>query len=387
MGAVLSNTGDFMQDIAQSWLVWQLTHSAFLLGLVGFFDTIPRLLFGAIGGVIADRVDRRRLLIITQTLAMAQAFVYWFAVYFKFIVFWHIILLTLFLGVMNSINQTARQSLVNNIVPKEDLLNAISLHASVFNMSRILGPSVGGVLIAVIGIAGCFFINGLSFLAIIWSLFVMDLPPWERKGGNESIWSEIKEGYEYVKSHHWVFSIICLSYVVAVMGSPYPRFLPVFASNILHVGPFGFGLMMAAPGVGATVSTLCLASLGIARPGILLICACVLGFSIFLALFAFSHSFAFSLVLLTLIGFCFVAFRASANTAIQTDAPHDLLGRVLSLFFMDRGLWSLGALLMGGVASMIGVAWAFAGGAVVCAAAATWMLLDLRRSTYQKISL
>ncbi len=384
MGAVLSNTGDFMQDIAQSWLVWQLTHSAFLLGLIGFFDTIPRLLFGAIGGVIADRVDRRRLLIITQTLAMAQAFVYWFAVYFKFIVFWHIIVLTLFLGVMNSINQTARQSLVNSIVPKEDLLNAISLHASVFNMSRILGPSVGGVLIAAIGIAGCFFINGLSFLALIWSLFVMDLPPWEKKEGNESVWSEIREGYEYVRGNHWMFSIICLSYVVAVVGAPYPRFLPVFASNILHVGPFGFGLMMAAPGLGATVSTLCLASLGIARPGILLICLCVLGFSVFLALFAFSHSFAFSLVLLTLVGFCFVAFRASANTAIQTDTPRDLLGRVLSLFFMDRGLWSLGALLMGGIASVVGVAWAFAAGAVVCAAAASWMLLDLRRSAHKK---
>ncbi len=379
LGAILSNTGDFIQDIAQSWLVWQLTHSAFLLGLIGFFDTIPRLLFGAVGGAIADRVDRRRLLIVTQTLAMAQAFVYWFAVYFKFIVFWHVILLTLFLGAVNSINQTARQSLVNSIVPKDDLLNAIALHSSVFNMSRILGPSFGGVLIAFAGIAGCFFINGLSFLALIWSLVVMDLPSWEGKNGNESIWSEIKEGYEYVKSNRWVFSIISLSYVVAVAGAPYPRFLPVFASNILHVGPSGFGLMMAAPGLGATVSTLCLASLGIVRPGILLIGSCVFGFSVFLALFSFSRSFLFSVVLLALIGFCIVAFRASANTAIQTDTPHDLLGRVLSLFFMDRGLWSLGALLIGGVASMAGVARAFAACALICAAATAWMLLSVKR--------
>ncbi len=382
IGAVLSNTGDFMQDIAQSWLVWQLTHSAFLLGLIGFFDTIPRLLFGALGGAIADRVDRRRLLVITQTLAMIQAFVYWFAVYFKFIVFWHIIFLTLFLGVVNSINQTARQSLVNSIVPREDLLNAIALHSSVFNMSRILGPSVGGVLIAVVGIAGCFFINGLSFLAIIWSLLIMDLPPWEGKTAQETIWNEIKQAYDYVKSNRWIFSIISLTYVVALMGAPYPRFLPVFASNILHVGPSGFGLMMSAPGLGATISTLCLASLGIVRPGPLLICSCALGFALFLALFALSHSFIFSLCLLTLVGFCFVAFRASANTAIQTDTPYDLLGRVLSLFFMDRGLWSLGALLIGGIAHMIGVSWAFVACAVVCFVASSWLLFAMRGSIH-----
>ena len=167
IGALLSNAGDFMQNVAQSWLVWHLSRSALLLGVVGFFDSIPRLLLGALGGAITDRFDRRRLLILTQTLGMIQAVVYWLAVYFDWIVYWHILVLAGLLGMVNTLNQTARQSLVNSLVPREDLSNAIALHASVFNLSRILGPSVGGLVIALVGIAGCFFLNAVSFLALI----------------------------------------------------------------------------------------------------------------------------------------------------------------------------------------------------------------------------
>ncbi len=371
-----------MQDIAQSWLVWQLTHSAFLLGVVGFFDSFPRLLLGAFGGVIADRMDRRRLVIVTQALAMTQAFVYWAMVYFNLILFWHIILLALVLGLVNTINQTARQSLVNGLVPKEDLLNAIALHSSVFNLSRILGPSLGGVLIALVGIAGCFFVNGLSFIAIILSLFFMDLPPWEATNKKEGLWSEIREGYQYVKGSRRILSVLSLSYVVSLLGAPYSRFLPVFASNILHVGPTGYGLLMAAPGIGAITSSLCLASLGDVRPGILLISSFVLGFSVFLGLFAFSHSFIFSLGLLVLVGACLIAFRASANTAIQTDTPAPLLGRVLSLFFMDRGLWSLGGIFIGSAATIISVPWAFAACALGCGLVAGCLLFFGQESTH-----
>jgi MFS family permease len=364
-----------MQDIAQSWLVWHLTNSPFLLGLVGFFDTIPRLLFGAIGGAIVDRMDRRRLLILTQTLAMGQAFVYWFAVYYQFIAFWHVLLLTLFLGIVNSINQTLRQSLVNSLVPKDELLNAIALHSSMFNLSRILGPSIGGVLIAVVGIAGCFFINGLSFLAIIFSVILMELPPWDRPARKAGLWSEIKEGARYVKGNRNILSVFSLSYIVSLVGAPYSRFLPVFATNVLHVGALGFGLLTAAPGIGATASSLVVASVGNIRPDIILIAFCVLGFALFLALFAFSHSFVLSLGLLILSGFCLIAFRMLSNTAIQMDTPPVLLGRVLSFYFMDRGLWSLGGLLIGSSVSLVGVAWAFAGCACTIAVASTCVLI------------
>jgi len=201
IGALLSNAGDFMQNVAQSWLVWHLTRSTLLLGVVGFFDSFPRLFLGAVGGAITDRFDRRRLLILTQTMGMIQAFVYWFAVYFNYIQYWHVLFLACLLGVVNTLNQTARQSLVNSLVPREHLSNAIALLASVFNLSRILGPSVGGVVIATVGIAGCFFLNALSFLALILTLILMELPAWDGFAQRVGLWKEIKEGYLYLRSN------------------------------------------------------------------------------------------------------------------------------------------------------------------------------------------
>ena len=378
-GALISSSGDFMQNVAQSWLVWELTRSPFLLGVVGFFDTIPRLLIGAVGGAIVDRFDRRRVLMVTQSLAMVQAIVYWLAVYFEVILFWHIAVLAFFLGAVNTINQTARQSLVNSLVPKEELLNAIGLQSSVFNLSKILGPSAGGVIIALIGIAGCFFINALSFVALLFNLHLMEMPPREGRTGKLELWNEIKEGYSYVRSSRTIFYIVSLSYIFALAGAPYNRFIPMVATNILHVGPSGFGLLMSAPGFGATCAALFLASRQNLHPGIPWICSCVLGFALFLALFAFSHSFLLSLALLALIGFCQIAARASSNTAIQMETPSNLLGRVLSLFFMDRGLWSLGGLFIGGAASIIGIDWTFTACASICAIAAAAFLLAAGR--------
>jgi MFS family permease len=380
LGSVISTSGDFMQSVAQSWLVWQLTHSAFRLGLVSFFDTVPRLFIGAVGGAIADRFDRRRVLMITQTLGMVQAIIYWLAVYFKVILFWQIAALAFFLGCIDTVNQTSRQSLVNSMVPKDELLNAIGLQSSFFNLSKILGPSVAGVIIAAIGISGCFFLNAVSFIALIWNLYLMELPAWVEPLKKAGIWNEIKEGYGYVRNNRRIFSIVSLSYVVALVAAPYSRFIPMFATNILHVGPQGFGFLMSAPGAGAIVSALCLASTGSFRPGIVWICFCVIGFALFLGLFAFSHSFIFSLALLALVGACQVAGRASSNTAIQVETPPHLLGRVLSLFFMDIGLWSLGGVAIGSAATLIGIDRTLGLSAVICSIAATTLLLTNRRN-------
>ena len=379
IGALLSNAGDFMQNVAQAWLVWHLTRSAFLLGLVGFFDSIPRLLLGALGGALTDRLDRRRLLIVTQTLGMVQAFVYWFAVYFDFILYWHILLLACFLGIVNTVNQTARQSLVNGLVPKEDLSNAIALHASVFNLSRILGPSIGGLVIALVGVAGCFFVNAVSFLGLIATLLLMELPPFSPAPRELGLWREVSEGFTYLRSNSQLFSIIALSYVVAMIGAPYVTFVPVFATNVLHVGAGGFGLLMSAPGIGATIAGLWLASSGQASPNLFWVGALVLGYALFLGLFALSHFFILSLLLLLLVGFCFIAFRASVNTALQANTPPHLLGRVLSFFFMDRGLWSIGGLLLGGVASLIGIQGTFEVSAAICGIAAVIVLFSIGR--------
>ncbi|MDP2603593.1 MAG: MFS transporter [Deltaproteobacteria bacterium] len=373
-GALISSSGDFMQNVAQSWLVWELTRSPMAIGIVAFFDSIPRLLVGALGGAIADRFDRRRVLMITQTLAMIQAIILWLAVWYQVIAFWHIVVLSFFLGVVNTINQTARQSLVNSLVPREDLLNAIGLQSSVFNFSKILGPTTGGIIIAYIGIADCFLVNALSFLALIVNLQMMELPPWERKKDRQSIGADIKEGFLYVRGSRRIFHIIAISYVMAMFGAPYNRFVPIFATNILHVGPTGFGLLMSAPGFGATLAALTLASVKQMRVGIRWICIAVLGFALSLALFAFSHFFVLSLLFLAGVGFCQIAERALSNTAIQLETPPNLLGRVLSLFFMDRGLWSLGSVFMGFSASAIGISWTFAICAIVCTLAASSLL-------------
>ncbi|MGB7951033.1 MAG: MFS transporter [Candidatus Binatia bacterium] len=370
-GALISSSGDFMQNVAQSWLVWELTRSPVAIGVVAFFDSMPRLLVGALSGAIADRFDRRRVLLITQTLAMIQAVIYWLAVWFHVIAFWHIVVLAFFLGLFNTINQTARQSLVNSLVPKEELLNAIGLQSSVFNFSKIVGPSLGGVMIASIGIAGCFFVNALSFSALIYNLHLMELPQWEKRAREQSLWEDIKEGYTYVRGNRRIFYIIGLSYVVALFGAPYNRFVPIFATNILQVGPTGFGVLMSAPGLGATIAALVIATIKKTRVAISWICGFVVGFSVSLTLFAFSHIFILSFLFLAMVGFCQISLRALCNTAIQIETPSNLLGRVLSLFFMDRGLWSFGSVLMGAAASAIGINWTFAICALVCTIAAS----------------
>ena len=386
MGALLSNAGDFMQNVAQSWLVWHLTRSAFLLGLVSFFDSIPRLLLGAVGGAIADRLDRRRLLVVTQTLGMMQAFVYWFLVYFDIVAYWHILVLACVLGIVNTVNQIARQSLVNSLVPREDLSNAIALHASVFNLSRILGPAIGGIVIATLGIAGCFFLNAVSFVALIVTLLMMELPAWDSSGRHAGIWLEIQEGYRYLRGNSQMFAIVALSYVVATVGAPYVTFVPVFATNILQVGPTGYGLLMAAPGVGATIAALWLASLGNIVLNPFWVCALVLAYGLFLGFFAASHFFILSLLLLTGVGFCFIAFRASVNTSLQTYTPPHLLGRVLSFFFMDRGLWSIGGLVLGGLASSVGIKWTVQVAAAICAVAAGVVLYSIQKAPARQAS-
>jgi predicted MFS family arabinose efflux permease len=373
-GALISSSGDFMQNVAQSWLVWDLTRSPVAIGIVAFFDSMPRLLVGALGGAIADRFDRRRVLLITQTLAMIQAIVYWLAVWFSVIAFWHIVVLAFFLGIVNTINQTARQSLVNSLVPREELLNAIGLQSSVFNFSKILGPSAGGVIIGFIGIADCFLVNALSFLALIFNLHLLELPSWEARPDRKSIWADIKEGFMYVRSNRRIFHIISISYVMAMFGAPFNRFVPIFATNILHVGATGFGILMSAPGFGATMAALVLASAKKMRVGVRWICICVLGFALSLTLFAFSRSFVLSFVFLAMVGFSQIAERALSNTAIQIETPPNLLGRVLSLFFMDRGLWSFGSILIGTAASAIGISWAFTVCAAVCTVAAGSLL-------------
>jgi MFS family permease len=380
-GTSLSHVGDFVQAMAQSWLVWTLTSSPFLLGLVGFCQALPRLLLGAVGGAIVDRLDRRRLLLCTQILAMAQAFGFWALVYFDLIAFWHVLVLVLFLGIVNTLNQTARHSLINGLVPREHLMNAIALNSSLANLAKIIGPSLGGVLISIIGVAGCLFVNAVSFLAIIVTLVIMEFPAVDgTTKDQDSFWYDVTEGYHFVRGQHRLFSVILLTYGVALVGSPYTRFLPVFATDILHAGPSTFGLLLAAPGLGAVLAGLGIASLGRVRRRMHFVAMSVYAFSLSLVLFSFSRSLPLSMLFLVLVGASNIAIRAVANGIVQMETPRHLLGRVLSLFFMDKGLWSFGTLFIGAVAHWAGTPNAIAISGVVCAVAASALLYQQRQS-------
>ena len=380
-GTSLSQMGDFIQAMAQSWLVWTLTGSPFLLGVVGFCQALPRLLLGAVGGAIVDRVERRRLLLSTQISAMAQAFIFWALVYFETIQFWHVIVLVLFLGTVNTVNQTARHSLINNLVPREDLMNAIALNSSMANLAKIIGPSIGGVLISMIGVAGCLFVNAVSFLTIIATLVVMEIPTLRVKTKEEApFWHEVTEGYQFLRGQRRLFSIILLTYGVALVGTPYTRFLPVFATDVLHAGPSTFGLLLAAPGIGAVISGVGIASLTRLRRRTHFVAMSVYAFSLFLVLFSFSRSLPLSMLFLMLVGASNIAIRAVANTVVQTETPPELLGRILSLFFMDKGLWSFGTLFIGSVAHVIGTPKAIAVSGLCCALAASLLLYQQRQA-------
>ena len=349
--------------------------------IVGFAQALPRLLLGAVGGAIVDRVERRRLLLCTQFLAMAQAFTFWVLVQFGGVEFWHVLVLVLFLGTVNSLNQTARHSLINNIVPREDLMNAIALNSSLANLAKIIGPSLGGVLIGVIGIAGCLLVNAISFFAIIVTLVVMEIPPGKAKVDEEaSFWQEVSEGYRFLRSERRLLSVILLTYGIAMVGTPYSRFLPVFATDVLHAGPTTFGLLLAAPGIGAVFAGLGIASLGRLRRRLHFVATAVMAFSISLMLFSFSRSIYLSMLFLIFVGASNIAFRAVANSIVQMETPPQYLGRMLSLFFMDKGLWSFGTLFIGGVAHMIGTPRAITVSGAFCAIAASMLLYQQRQA-------
>jgi hypothetical protein len=329
---------------------------------------------GAVGGAIADRFDRRRVLLITQTLAMVQAIIYWLAVWFKVIDFWHIVVLSFFLGIVNTINQTARQSLVNSLVPREELLNAIGLQSSVFNLTKILGPSAGGVIIASVGVAGCVFVNAVSFLALIYNLHLRELPAWEGRPVRKSIWRISRKGLFMCGS-----GVSSASLAISLSWPCSARLTIALFHLRRH---FALALRVWSSHVSARRAATVAALFRLrekSRVGIRWICACVLGFAVSLTLFAFSHSFILSLRFF-MVGFCQIGERALSNTAIQMTTPPNLLGRVLSLFFMDRGLWSLGSVVIGTSASAIGIDWSFAACSSVCSIAAIGLLWATRIS-------
>lgn len=355
-GQSISLVGTWMQRIAMQWLVYRLTGSVFLLGIVGFTGELPVFLLSPVAGVLCDRYNRHRFLILTQTMAMIQALILAFLVMTGTIQVWHIIILSIFLGVINVFDMPVRQSLLIDMIEKrDDLGNAIALNSSMVNAARLIGPSIAGILIATVGEGLCFLINGISYIAVIVALFAMKLPHKAIKRQTNNILTELKEGFTYTFGFPPMRSILLLLAVVSLMGWPYQVLMPVFAKDILKSGPETLGFLMGATGLGALIGAVSLAARKKVQglPKIIILAAGIFGSG--LIIFSLSRIFIFSLFLMLIVGFGMMVQMASSNTVLQTIVADDKRGRVMSFYTMAfRGMTPFGSLFVGALADKIG---------------------------------
>ena len=388
-GQLISLTGTWMQSVAQAWLVYRLTGSAISLGLVGFSGQIPVLLLASIGGAVADRHNRHRILVVTQTASMLLAFCLAALTLAHHVQVWHIFALAALLGLVNAFDIPARQAFVADMVGRGDLINAIALNSSMFNGARMIGPAVAGVLVVTAGEGWCFFANAVSYIAVIAGLLMMKLKAYKRVPLPGSALASIIEGFGYVWRTGPVRSLLFLLGMISLLGMPYAVLMPIFADQILHGGASGLGLLMGASGVGAFAGALILAARRSARGLGRLVAFSAAGFGVSLILFSLSSSFWLSAALLLPVGFFMIVEMAASNTLVQTLVPDNLRGRVMAVYsMMFLGMAPFGALLAGALAHRLGAPATVALGGAVCIVGAVWFGLHLptfRREARQLI--
>ena len=355
-GQSVSLIGTWMQQMAISWLIYRITNSAFMLGIVGFLGQLPTLILTPFAGVFADRYNRHRILIITQALEMVQAFILAALIMSGMVSVWNIVILTVFLGVVVAFDAPARHAFVVEMVSnKEDLSNAIALNSLAFNAARLIGPAIAGILVAIVGEGMCFFINGVSYLAVIFALLSMRIVPRMIKKDNKPIIEGFKEGISYALGNPAIRSIIILTALMSLVGMSYVVLMPIFARDVLHGNSGTLGFLMGAAGLGALLGALYLASRrsvkGLGR--ITLFTTNVFGLG--LIAFSFSRILWFSMTILVLTGFGMMAQMASNNTVLQTIVHDDKRGRVMSIFMAAfMGMVPFGFLLAGTLAGLFG---------------------------------
>ena len=375
--------GTWMTRIATSWLVYRLTGSAMLLGVVGFAGQIPSFLLAPFAGVFVDRWNRHKLLVWTQVFAMAQSAALAFLTFAGVIKVWHIIALSVFQGLINAFDMPARQTfLIQMVEDRDDLPNAIALNSSLVNGTRLIGPSIAGVIIAVVGEAWCFMIDAISYIAVIASLLAMTITAAEveKVVRNLNVRQQLAEGWRYVYNNPAISKILLLLAVVSLVGMPYTVLMPIFATEILHGGPYTLGFLMAASGTGALTGAFFLAArrsvLGLGRfiPGMAAL------FGTGLVMFSFSRMIWISLVLMFVTGLGFMVQMAVSNTLIQTIVEEDKRGRVMSFYTMAfMGTAPFGSLLAGSIAERIGAPHTLLIGGTGCVIGAIWFYQALPR--------
>ncbi|MFZ0807134.1 MAG: MFS transporter [Candidatus Sulfotelmatobacter sp.] len=392
-GQGISLIGTWMTRVATAWLVYRLTGSPLLLGLVSFASQIPILVLGPFAGVWVDRWNRHRVLVVTQILSMLESFALAVLALAHVITVPEVIVLNLFQGAVNSFDMPARQAFVIEMVEnKEDLGNAIALNSSLVNAARLIGPSVAGLIIAAVGEGYCFLIDGFSYVAVIASLLAMVVIARPSERAHQSVLLELREGWSYITGFRPIWSILLLLALISLVGMPYTTLMPIFAGKILHGGAHTLGFLMAATGVGALAGAVTLAArrsvLGLGR----VIAMTAAGFGAGLMAFAASTHLWLSLLLLVGTGFCFMQQMASSNTVLQTIVENEKRGRVMSFYAMSfQGVAPFGSLIAGALASRIGAPHTLMMGGAICVGCAALFasqlpkLRQLVRPIYLKI--
>jgi len=366
-GQGTSLIGTWMQNIAQGWLVLVLTNSAFDVGLVSALGALPILLVSLPAGVFVDRVNKHRLIVLTQTLSLLQALALAILLWTHRIALWQVAVIAVFLGTVNAFDMPGRQAFMIELVGKDDLMNAIALNSSAFNTARVVGPSIAGLLISAVGLAWCYFLNAVSYVAVIWGLVEMRLPPFVRPERRGQGMEQFREGARFVRDDRRILALVSNMAVISIFGYPVLVLMPVFARDVLHVGASGLGFMMAVIGVGAVASALALAAFAPrVRKGVILLWSGP-AFGAAIVAFALTRWMPLVLVILPIGGAAMILNTAVTNTLIQTLTPDGLRGRVMGFYaFVFSGMAPFGAFQAGWLAEQLGAPTAVEIGGTIC---------------------
>ena len=366
-GQLISLAGTWMQIIAQGWLVYKISGSELALGIVGFAAAIPALIITPWAGVVVDQVSKRWLLIATQTSAMLLAFVLSILAFTGIVQVWHVVILAALLGVVNSFDGPTRQAFVVEMVGREDLPNAIALNSMTFNSARIIGPAIGGLLLAAVGAAWCFLFNGVTFLAVIFSLFMMRLPPHEAKRNGMSPWAQLRGGIAYVSNEPDLRALLLLAFCFSLFGISYATVLPAFVDKVLHQGAAAFGTINMMTGVGAVTGAFLVAQYGERGYRGRWMSVAILAFPVVLTIFAINSTYPVALAMAVALGVTFMLTFTLINTLLQTHLVDEMRGRVLSLYTLTFfGFAPFGNLMIGSLAEAIGLSRALVLSAAIC---------------------
>lgn len=375
-GQIISLTGTWLQTTAEGWLVYELSGSSVALGFIRFANMLPFALLALWGGIVADRVSKRKILLFTQSISMVLALLLALLVYLKVIEVWHVALIGVGLGIANAFDVPARQAFVVELVGKKDLINGIALNSSMFNLARVVGPALAGILIGVVGMAGCFLVNGISYIAVIFGYTRLDLPEFEKKAVHPRFIAAISEAFSHIIKDAPLRAIMTLISTFSLFGLSFSVLMPVFAKDVLQGDAKAFGIMMAANGFGALSGGLTLATKGKSFDRRALVYGGIFGCCTFLTFFALSRNFWLSCGMLYFAGFFMIVFLASANTGTQLRSPDELRGRIMGFYSLCfLGLSSIGSLITGWLSETLGAPNTVLIGMTVCFTVAIFLLL------------